>query len=73
MESKKYYLTKYSIKVRHENHIRSFNDVIDVSISDWWLSVLKYYENDKDYFDPIIDFFVEINKEDFDKLNTIWE
>ena len=71
MKDKKYYFIKYSSKVRGENHRCHWNDVTDMNISDWWLSVLKDYETDEGYFGPVLDFFMEITKEDFDKLNGI--
>ena len=71
MENKKYYIIKYSSKVRGEDHRCHWNDVTDMDISDWWLELLECYKTDEGYFDPVLDFFQEISKEDFDKLNGI--
>lgn len=71
MENKKYYFIKYSSKVRGENNRSHWNDVTDMNISDWWLEVREDFKYDEYYFDPVLDFFQEISKEDFDKLNGI--
>ena len=69
MKNNKYYFITYSCNVRGESHRNKWNEVTDMNISDWWLETLKILDTDEYHYDPVLDFFAEITKEDFDKLN----
>lgn len=71
MKGKKYYFIKYSSKIKGENHRGEWNDVTDMSISEWWLEVLEDFKEDEYHYSPTLDFTIEISKEDFDKLDGI--